>query len=190
MNPIHWIIGLWLAVALLWLVAALTTKPTARRAPFNTRLIEIACSVAAWLLIFDPRMAIWFLLGWRFVPRVEAVEWIGLVLTAAGIGLTATARLYLGSNWSGRVTIKENHELICRGPYRLVRHPIYSGLLLAAFGTALAIGEVRGLLGFLLALIGWWFKSRVEERLLTEQFGDEYRRYREQVRAALIPFIL
>ena len=189
MSAIRLIRYLWLAVAALWLLTGFSTKPDVRRADIGTRLIELAGTVIGGFLLFAPGLGVGFL-GWRFVPPEEAFEWIGLALTAAGIGFTAMARLYLGRNWSGRVTIKEHHELIRGGPYRIVRHPIYSGLLLAALGTAVAVGEVRGLLGFLLATLGWWSKLRVEERFLTEQFGDDYTRYRRKVRGALIPFLL
>lgn len=183
------ITALWIAVGVVWLIGALGTKRTARGEGFGSRLTELLIVIPAAFLLFNGRLSIGFL-GWRFVPDTGAAVWTGVGLTALGLVFTVAARLYLGRNWSGRVTIKEDHTLICRGPYRIVRHPIYSGLLTAALGTALADGEVRGLLACLLAFVGWWLKTRVEERFLSEQFGADYDLYRRQVRAALIPFLL
>jgi protein-S-isoprenylcysteine O-methyltransferase Ste14 len=95
----------------------------------------------------------------------------------------------LGSNWSGTVTVKQNHELVQSGPYAIVRHPIYSGFLLGALGTALSVGEARGLIALALAFVGWVAKTRVEEQFMVEQFNGDYVRYRREVKR-LIPFVL
>jgi protein-S-isoprenylcysteine O-methyltransferase Ste14 len=124
----------------------------------------------------------------RFVPAGPG-SWIaGAALTVVGILSACCARFFLGRNWSATVTVKQDHELVRSGPYRLVRHPIYSGMLLAIFGTALFIGQVRGLLAVVLALCGWKWKSLQEESFMQEQFGDSYTVYRRQVKS-LIPFI-
>jgi protein-S-isoprenylcysteine O-methyltransferase len=98
------------------------------------------------------------------------------------------ARLFLGGNWSSNVTLKQNHTLVQSGPYRIVRHPIYTGLLVALLGTAIALGELRCFLGVLLAAIAWKIKSVGEETLMVQQFGDQYARYREQVKG-LVPYL-
>ena len=110
----------------------------------------------------------------------------GVALTAAGLLLTVWARIHLGRNWSGTVTIKEEHELVDDGPYRLVRHPIYTGLLVAFIGGALARNEWRGALAAVVVVIALWRKLRLEERWMTETFGETYRRYRDSV-PALVP---
>jgi protein-S-isoprenylcysteine O-methyltransferase Ste14 len=102
------------------------------------------------------------------------------------------ARVRLGSNWSAMVTVKQDHELILRGPYAVVRHPIYSGFLLALAGTAIAVGEIRAFIGLGVAFIGFFLKSAAEERFMREEFSefsDEYARYSQRVKR-LIPFIL
>ena len=99
------------------------------------------------------------------------------------------ARFFLGRNWSGIVTIKQGHTLVRKGPYRFVRHPIYTGLLLAIFGTALAIGEIRALIGAGLVFALFVHKISLEESFMTEQFGADYADYRRNVKA-LIPFVL
>jgi len=99
------------------------------------------------------------------------------------------ARVHLGGNWSGIVTLKEDHELVRRGPYRWVRHPIYSGLLLAIAGSAVVRGEWRGFLALAIAFAALWRKLKLEERWLGETFGEQYAAYRRRV-SALIPFVL
>ena len=98
------------------------------------------------------------------------------------------ARLHLGGNWSGTVTIKRGHTLVRTGPYAVVRNPIYTGLLVAALGTAIALGHLRDLAatGTLLAL--YLYKIRVEERFMTEQFSEQYLQYKRETKT-LIPFV-
>jgi protein-S-isoprenylcysteine O-methyltransferase Ste14 len=130
--------------------------------------------------------------GWlfeRFLPRTASVFWIGALLTAVGLGFSAWARVHIGRNWSATVTVKQQHELIRSGPYAIVRHPIYSGILLAFIGSALARGQWRGVLALAIVIVALWRKMRLEERWMSETFGDEYQRYRART-AALIPFLL
>jgi protein-S-isoprenylcysteine O-methyltransferase Ste14 len=101
----------------------------------------------------------------------------------------AWARVTLGRNWSATITVKQDHDLITSGPYRFVRHPIYTGLLLGLAGIAVARGEWRGVLGVVLAFGAFWRKLRIEERWMREQFGGAYDEYSRRV-AALIPRIL
>jgi protein-S-isoprenylcysteine O-methyltransferase Ste14 len=114
---------------------------------------------------------------------------IGAALNLVGLSLAIWARGHLGRNWSGVVTIKEDHELITGGPYAMVRHPIYTGLLLAFVGLALARGEWRGIFGVLIAAGAFWRKLKVEERWMLERFGDKYQTYSQRV-SALIPFVI
>ncbi|HKM86963.1 MAG TPA: isoprenylcysteine carboxylmethyltransferase family protein [Xanthobacteraceae bacterium] len=178
---------LWLAWLAYWIVAAGNVKAVRRREPLASRLGHVALSaLAAALLAFPDRRLPW--LDERFLPRTMIAYWLGLIMLAVGIVFAVWARNYLGRNWSGSVTVKQNHELIRTGPYRLVRHPIYSGLLLAILGTAIAFGEWRGLLAFALLTGSLLLKLRIEERFMSESFPNEYARYRAEV-PALIPFI-
>ena len=129
------------------------------------------------------------ILGWRFLPQEPLFVVSGCLIEAVGIALAITARLYLGRNWSGKVTIKLDHKLVRSGPYALTRHPIYTGVLCGMVGTAIAYGEAPGLVGCALMLIAYWRKIAVEEKFLVQQFGREYEQYRDQVKA-LIPLIL
>ena len=179
----------WAGLAAFWLLAALRRKRAVRKQPISGRALEMAVLLVAAVLLFYhwPRVA---LLNQRIIPGTAAMGIAGLALTVAGVLFAITARVYLGTNRSGRPSIKEGHELIHKGPYRLVRHPIYTGLLLAATGTAVAFGMVRCLLALPVVLLGFWWKIRAEEKMLTETMSEQYSDYRRQVRSAVIPFIL
>ena len=110
-------------------------------------------------------------------------------LTLAGVLFAWWARLHLGRLWSGAITRKERHRVIDTGPYALVRHPIYTGLILAIFATAAAQATVTGCLGAMLVAFGLWIKARVEERFLTAELGAEaYETFRRRV-PMLVPFM-
>ena len=180
--------AVWVTVGVIWAAGAVLTKRATRSERAGSFLGHTLLIAAAFFLLFSARARIGPL-GWRFLPESNAVSYAGLAVTIAGAALAVWARLFLGGNWSSAVTIKEDHQLVRRGPYAVVRHPIYSGLLLAAAGTAIALGEWRGLVALILAFVGWRLKSRVEERFMIEQFGAEYEAYERQVKA-LIPFVL
>lgn len=178
--------ALWIMTGIYWALTAPWAKAAVRKEQYASRVLRIAVMCVALDLLFgSPRVG---LLGARFVPGDAWIARTGLALVAAGTALAVWARAMLGTNWSGTVAIKSGHELIRTGPYRWVRHPIYSGLLLAVLGTALALGEVRGLLAFAVALLGWGFKATMEERFLVDQFDGAYLRYQSEVKR-LIPFI-
>jgi protein-S-isoprenylcysteine O-methyltransferase Ste14 len=110
----------------------------------------------------------------------------GLAFTVAGLCFAVWARMHLGKYWSGRITLKENHRIIQTGPYAWVRHPIYSGLILALFGTAITLGTIPAFAGFAFMLISFVRKLKIEETWLRSQFGAEYEAYQNRVKA-LIP---
>jgi protein-S-isoprenylcysteine O-methyltransferase Ste14 len=177
----------WLAVGIIWLLAAFGTKQAARRYLGPSRIFQVVLLVLAFTLVFFRRVPMGPL-DTRFIPRLPGVSITGAALTLAGLLLALWARFFLGRNWSGEITVKKDHQLIRTGPYAIVRHPIYSGFLLALLGTAIVFGQVRCFIGLLLAAIGWRLKSLVEEQFMTEQFGADYADYKQQVKA-LIPLI-
>jgi len=181
------ILVLWVVWVLYWKLAAINVKLTTRRESIRSRITHIAPLVAAFLLLSWPDE--WgSILFQTFLPQSYLTFWTGTALVVMGLGFTVWARLVLGRNWSGTVTIKKDHELVQAGPYRWVRHPIYTGLLLAFFGTALALGEWRGLLACCLALAAFVIKLRIEERWMTELFGPAYLHYQKRVRR-LVPLV-
>ena len=129
--------------------------------------------------------------GWlfqRFLTRSLTTFWIGTAITAAGLGFSAWARVHLGRNWSATVTVKQDHELIRTGPYAIVRHPS-RWVLFGFIGTALAIGQWRGVVAVVIVFVAFWRKLRLEERWDGETFGEDYRGYRARTKA-LVPYLL
>ncbi len=176
---------LWLAWLAYWLAAARNVKPARRRESPASRLLTIVLTIpAAVLLAVRGPWLPW--LSARFLPDTMIVYLLGLLMVVAGLAFAIWARVHLGRNWSGTVTVKENHELIRSGPYAIVRHPIYTGLLLAVLGTAIVFGEWRGLLAFCFLTIALVLKLRREERFMEESFPDTYPSYCAEV-PALIP---
>jgi protein-S-isoprenylcysteine O-methyltransferase Ste14 len=180
--------AIWFGWAIYWFVAARDTKPNRRRESRLSRTAHIVpLFIAIFLLALPDRREGWFYA--QFLQHSITVYWVGVVMLIAGLGFSVWARRRLGGNWSGTVTLKEGHELIRTGPYRWVRHPIYSGLLLGFIGTAVSLGEWRGVAAIVLATAALLLKVRLEEEWMIETFRDGYRRYRAEVKA-LIPFVL
>jgi protein-S-isoprenylcysteine O-methyltransferase Ste14 len=176
---------LWAAWMLYWFVNSLNVRRTVRREPTFRRWSTILVMISAAVLLGYTGLQLG-ILEHRFVPDNDEIRAVGLLLTIFGLAITIWARIHLGQFWSARVTLKEGHELIQSGPYSLVRHPIYSGILLAVFGSALFIGEWRALLGVCLVWFAHTLKARREEKLLSEQFGDTFAKYRQRT-GALLP---
>lgn len=178
----------WIIFCAYWFIAAFFVSRAVKRQSILGRAGSIALGAIPYFFLFRNESHH----GWlarRFVPDQAWVVITGIALTYAGIAVAIWARVALGRNWSGTVTIKQDHQLIRTGPYSVVRHPIYSGLLLALLGTALAVGETRGLVALAGAFLMGIFKARTEERFMIEQFGSQYEDYRKRTKA-LVPFIL
>jgi len=176
---------LWTLLGIVWLIAWLRTKTTQERAPFGSRLLYSVPVTLAFYLLFGDNMPLAWLES-RIIPKNIYIEALAIILTALGIAFAIWARFYIGQNWSSAVTIKVDHKLIRTGPYAWVRHPIYSGLILAAIGTALARRELRGVLALVLLYLGFTVKSRMEEQFMRKTFGPEYEDYSRST-GALIP---
>lgn len=178
---------LWMGLGIIWLVTALRTKQTQERADVGSRLIYGIPVVLAFFLMFGDYMPMKWLRS-RVLPANGAVVMAGLTLTAIGIAFAVWARFYIGQNWSSAVSIKVGHQLVRTGPYAWVRHPIYSGLLLAMIGTALVLRESRGLLATGLLWVAFWMKSRMEEGFMLKAFGSVYEDYSRST-GALVPHL-
>jgi len=178
----------WEAVGLVWLVGLVFTKRAVRSQSNGTRLFHLALAALGFSLLSQRGFRDGWL-GMRFVPRLELLAITGLGLTIAGCLFAIWARVTLGSNWSGRAEVKEGHALVTSGPYAIARHPIYTGFLLAAAGTALANGEWHGVLALVVILLALMVKMSQEERLMMQTFPTAYPAYRQRVKA-LVPGIL
>ena len=142
--------------------------------------------IGFYLIFKGPRLS--DPLDLRVIPHVAAIAWTGVVLCVAGLAFCVWARFTLGRNWSGVVTFKGGHELITRGPYAIVRHPIYTGLLVMIVGTVIVFGHVDGIIALPFVFWGLWIKLRYEEKLMLEKFPGQYAAYQRRVKR-LIPFV-
>ncbi len=183
-NPL---VILWTVFGVAWILPAVFGKRTIRRQSSGSRILQLVLLLVAYGLMVDGSLG-WDLLNRRVVPAGTASLWSGYGLLLAGMLFAGWARIFLGGNWSSSVTLKQDHTLVRSGPYRIVRHPIYTGLLVALLGTAIVLGELRCFIGVVLAAIAWKIKSISEEALMVQEFGDQYTRYRLQVKG-LVPYL-
>src|SRR4030081_123288 len=171
----------WGVFVVVWLLAALFTKRTVYRESGARRLRYMIPIAFGWYLLFRghrlPRP-----FNVDIIPPTDAILVAAAILCLCGLGFCLWARAVLGRNWSGTVTLKENHELIVRGPYRLVRHPIYTGLLAMLIATAIEQGHIAGVIGLVLVFASFWIKLSNEEEVMRKQFPDQYAAYRERVK--------
>jgi protein-S-isoprenylcysteine O-methyltransferase Ste14 len=180
------VLGPWAVWLAYWMKASSWAKKTVKREDRLSRTIQsIPLIVGCALVVWPDRLAgAWSLADAHF----DSQQWSGLAIIVAGLGFSVWGRRHLGPNWSVSVTLKADHELVRSGPYALVRHPIYAGCLFAIAGAAVVTEQWRGVIGFALIFASLAYKVRVEERWLSEYFGDPYRTYRREVRA-LVPWL-
>ncbi len=174
---------LWIAFQVYWGVAARNSASTVRSESAKSRAFHQNLLMASLLLLFVPLP----FLNWRVLPSGAGWVVAGLALHAASFGLAIVARRTLGRNWSGAITQKAEHELIRSGPYRVVRHPIYTAMLGMSAGTALVSGDLHAFIGVALLAAAYARKIRLEERNLDEVFGAAYDEYRASTWAILPP---
>ncbi len=178
----------WILFAVIWLLAAFWTKQSVYRESRLQRMrYVIPILIGGFLLAKGRRLS--DPLNHRVIPHVEALSWIGVVLCIAGLAFCIWARFTLGRNWSGVVTLKGGHELITSGPYALVRHPIYTGLLTMFVATVIVLGHVAGIIAMPFVFASFWIKLRYEEKLMLKQFPEQYAAYQKRVKR-IISFIL
>ncbi|MER9583598.1 isoprenylcysteine carboxylmethyltransferase family protein [Mesorhizobium sp. M0276] len=185
MRPGTAITLLWLIWVVSWAAAAFWADKASKRAGFRAEAPYRAALMTGTILLFIPahnyvgRLRLWS-------PNL-AEAWICVALIAVGFALCWWARLHLGRLWSGTVTAKAGHRVVDTGPYGLVRHPIYTGLLLAILATMAAKGTVWGVAGALLLTIGIVMKAKLEECFLRSELGSAYDDYIRRV-PMLVPF--
>jgi protein-S-isoprenylcysteine O-methyltransferase Ste14 len=177
--------GLWIAWCAYWFIAARFAKRAKSSESWLMRLSHLVPAAVCFYLVFhDPGKAV------LFGPIYENYELriIGTMITAAGLLFAMWARVHLGRNWSGMVTLKQGHELIRSGPYRLTRHPIYTGFLTAILGSSIAMGTGDAFIGLAVMTIACVVKLHREEKWLAAEFGSSYRQFQTEV-AMLVPFV-
>jgi protein-S-isoprenylcysteine O-methyltransferase Ste14 len=178
---------LWVLCGVYWLISATDVKKTMQREESGKRLFYLFFWLFGVLLIFTNDFPVSFLYRPVYIKN-KTIEWAGLICCMTGLIFAVWARATLGRNWSGRVTIKEGHELIMHGPYAVTRNPIYSGFLLGFLGSACLEGLIKGFLGLFILFIGMILKIYREENFMKENFGKKYQDYSTRVKR-LIPFI-
>ena len=180
------IIGCWLAFIGYWLVSAFTVKANAERRSFVSMLWYRVPLIIGGIMVGT--------FGWRYpmslrlTPDSEATRYAGAYVCVAGLAIAIWARWTLGSNWSSDVAFKQDHQLVKRGPYRLVRHPIYTGVLLMCSAPGIQFGRLHFWLCFIIIGVGLLIKLKQEESIMLKHF-PEYSDYRKQVKA-LVPFVI
>ncbi len=177
----------WMLFALYWSLSATNAPAKDAESRASRRVHEVLINAGYLVLLapigFSPAIP---LLQYRFVPVSLIPKILGLAVQAGSFALAVWARRTLGQNWSGRIEIKTDHQLVRSGPYRVLRHPIYSAVFGMLTGTALTIGKVHALLAIAIVGVAYWRKIRMEEVKLREAFGAGYEDYRRST-WALIP---
>jgi protein-S-isoprenylcysteine O-methyltransferase Ste14 len=176
---------LWLLFQVYWSASSRNSAPTkSSESRGSTAFHQIVINVA-YLLLFWPAPG---LKGWFLPPGLPHLVALGTMIEAAFILLAVWARRHLGRNWSAAVRIGEGHELVRTGPYRLLRHPIYTAVLGMCVGTAIASSQYHALLAVAMVLVAYIRKSRLEEQILRKTFDAEYDAYRRHT-WALVPLL-
>ena len=179
-------VGLWLAFALSWIVAAFWSSRPVRAVGLRNEIPMRLLLVFGGVLLAIPAHGYFGPLRLWFVSRSLAL--VCLALMMSGFAFAWWARIVMGSLWSGRITRKSDHRLIDTGPFAIVRHPIYTGILLAILATMMVKGTVPGIAGAIVITLGLWVKARMEEKWLSDELGvDSYRDYKRRV-SMLVPF--
>jgi protein-S-isoprenylcysteine O-methyltransferase Ste14 len=181
------IISCWAVILLVWTVTSLTAKHTAKRQNILKDIpYALLMGLSVWLLIEG--VAGKGILIANILPHSTLITFLGVAITFAGMVLTVWARFTLGGNWSASVVVKKKHELVIKGPYAFIRHPIYAGMLTMFIGTAIAAGHLASFLAVPILFLSCWIKLRQEESLMVQEFGAKYTDYQKKVKA-LIPHI-
>jgi protein-S-isoprenylcysteine O-methyltransferase Ste14 len=179
LDPGITISAVWIIFLLYWIISGFTAKKIEKRESRGGIIARVLTLAIAWALLAnadDPRLGV---LSTRFLPYEPWIGWLGAAMTLFGVAFAIWARIHIGRYWSASVALKSEHQLIRSGPYARIRHPIYTGMIVALAGTAIAVGRYAALLALAIYFVSFWIKARREEALLAGQFGaafDEHRR--------------
>lgn len=177
---------LWMAWIFYWVISAQFVLKTKKNETIARLQHTIPTLIGVLTIFYGPGIPP---LSWGPLYDIPALAWLGVPVTAAGHAFSIWARVHLGKYWSGTVALKHDHKIVDTGPYRLVRHPIYTGLLLSAFGSAMAAGTKEAFVGFAVMIVGYIIKWKREENLMLQEFGPAYSDYMKRTKT-IIPFVL
>ena len=175
----------WVATAVYFLASMLVANRIKRRETGGARVLDRVLLFGGYFLLFG-EIPIFGVRNLHFMAQMKALQIAGVVITFAGLGLTNWSRARLGRYWSGVVALKQDHRLIQSGPYRVVRHPLYTGIILAAIGVVLCITTWSGLGGIVLLTACFERRAHKEDALLASEFGAEFEIYRQRT-GRLVP---
>jgi protein-S-isoprenylcysteine O-methyltransferase Ste14 len=174
---------LWLVWWFCWLLVGRSAKHNVRRESLKDRLRHLRPLALGAAMIFSTIAATPCVILWNAVWLKIA----GLAVTCLGLAVACWARYHLGRNWSGLVVIKHGHDIVSSGPYNYVRHPIYSGLVLAMAGSTITAGTLFAVIGWLFVVLAFSIKLSHEEQMLTRVFGWQYAELCLSVPSRLFP---
>lgn len=184
-NRVTPAILLWVAFSIYWTIASKNSAGSVSSESKASTVFHQVVLNAALLLLFIPVPG---LSGWFLPRRLHLLVAVGAIVQIAFFLLAVSARRHLGRNWSAEVRIGEGHELVCTGPYRFMRHPIYTAMLGMFVGTAIASSQYHALLAVAILAIAYLRKTRLEENIMSETFGAEWEVYRQDT-WRLIPLL-
>jgi len=189
MAPLVAIYLLWGVWLLSWITARIWIAPTIKRAGVVPEILYRIVILAGIVLLFG-LYSTGFEMKYRFWDPLRGVPgWVMLAPVLTGLAFSWWARAFLGPLWSGSITRKNNHRIVDTGPYALVRHPIYAGIILSLFATAVVLGTPTSFAGVALMVLAFYAKARREERYLREELGPEaYDAYAKRV-PMLVPHL-
>lgn len=189
MSPEYTTYALWTAWVVSWVVAMRWSSRAEKRDAIGAELVFRVLLYFSVILLFAFPRGQHYYAQTQFWHFGDAMKWILAAVTAAGLSFTWWARIHLGRLWSDWVVKKAGHHVVDTGPYRLVRHPIYAGLIFAGFATAIEKGTSFALLGTAILTLAFYIKARREERFLRAELGEgAYNAYGCKT-AMLVPFV-
>ncbi|HUJ32695.1 MAG TPA: isoprenylcysteine carboxylmethyltransferase family protein [Candidatus Acidoferrum sp.] len=167
----------WIVFLVYWFAAAFRLNRMKKREPASEWLLRFVVMGTAFVLL-DGSLVQFGDLNKRFFPHSAPVQAVGAALTCLGVAFAIWARYHIGRYWSSTVSLRADHQLIRTGPYAHIRHPIYTGILLAVLGTAVAVGRYRAIVAFVIVLAGFTWKASREEALLSGEFGPAFEEHK------------
>jgi len=173
----HIIRLLWMLIMTVWLGLAFESNEAVQIKRDRRSDVAVWIVSIGWVVLLLPRFN-----GLQLIPRIMFIRIIGSALTITGLAFALWARLFLGSNWDAFISLRLRHKLLRTGPYAIVRHPIYSGFMIALAGSILNFGHLRSFIAATMVILAWVYKSGLEEAFMRNHFGIEYDQYCHNVK--------
>jgi protein-S-isoprenylcysteine O-methyltransferase Ste14 len=177
----------WAILLLYWFANAQKVKAAAHTQTKVSRYVYMLFFISGFVIVYSKRLALG-ILGYQVIPANSISGMAGDAICIGGVAFAIWARKVLGDNWSAQVTLKKGHELVQKGPYKIVRHPIYTGFEIGLLGVAITIGQLKGVVGLGIAFGCHYYKTTMEEKIMYTEFPTQYADYAKRVKR-LVPFV-